>query len=475
MIPYCKSNNLLMKKITLFFAFLFSISMYSQNIRGIVKDITNNTNITDANVYIKNTNKGAFTTNGKFKIYQKRKLKESDSLVVSHIGYKTVTISLKNYQRERLIISLEPTNQHLNEITISSTKKLRRKLPFKKLTSLDKGLYAFGAATKNDKIYVVGGDESDNSNDLRQELVPERMDKYPMTEMNNIDFRVLLDNFAQNSFSWKGYNNQLYIYNIANNSWEKSDIKLDQRANNVAHFYKDELIVLGGKRLSKNKRFEYLKDEIEIVNTDKNKVTVDKTNPHKAVNFASALVNEHIVVMGGSIKRNMHGEKTYSDKIHSFNLKTGKWFEIGKMTMAKESKGILIGNKIYLVGGFNKKALNTIESFDLNSGKWTKETELFEAVGRPGLAYKNDTVYIFNNNKLSTFNVHTKTLNEYTIDLPIVHSELILKNDKLFIVGGRVLKEYNNKPSASIYSIDLNEFDNTMVRFSKTNSDLAGN
>jgi hypothetical protein len=54
-----------------------------------------------------------------------------------------------------------------------------------------------------------------------------------------------------------------------------------------------------------------------------------------------------------------------------------------------------------------------------------------------------------------------------------VHSELILKNDKLFIVGGRVLKEYNNKPSASIYSIDLNEFDNTMVRFSKTNSDLA--
>ena len=35
------------------------------------------------------------------------------------------------------------------------------------------------------------------------------------------------------------------------------------------------------------------------------------------------------------------------------------WFEIGKMTMAKESKGILIGNKIYLVGGFNKKALNT--------------------------------------------------------------------------------------------------------------------
>lgn len=465
-----------MKKIILLFTLLFSISIYSQNIRGIVKDISNDSYIADANVYIKNTNKGAFTsTNGKFKIYLKRKLKKSDSLVISHVGYKTETISLKNYQREKLIITLSPSPQHLDEITISSTKKLRRKLPYTKLTSLNKGLFAFGIAAKNNKIYVAGGDESDNSNDLRQELLPELLDRYPMTEMGDFDFRELISNVTLNSFSWKGYSNYLYIYDIDNNSWKKSNVKLDQRANNVAHFYKDELIILGGKRLSKNKRFEYLKDEIETINTSNNKITIDKINPHKAVNFASAIVNEHIIVMGGSVKRNMHGQKTYSDKIHSFNLKTGKWFEIGKMRMPKEVKGILIGNKIYIVGGFNKKALKTIESFDLNTGKWTNEAKLFEAIGRPGLAYKNDTLYIFNNNKLTTFNINSKTLNEYSIDLPIVHSELILKNNKLFIVGGRVLKEYNNKPSANIYSIDLNEFDNTMVRFSKTNSDLAGN
>ncbi len=57
---------------------------------------------------------------------------------------------------------------------------------------------------------------------------------------------------------------------------------------------------------------EYLDDKIEIVDLKTNSIKVDATNPHQAVDFASLVYKNNLIVMGGSIKQNNLGVKQYS-------------------------------------------------------------------------------------------------------------------------------------------------------------------
>jgi len=47
-------------------------------------------------------------------------------------------------------------------------------------------------------------------------------------------------------------------------------------------------------------------------------------------------------------------------------------------------------------------------------------------------------------------------------------SSLFYYNDKLYLLGGFKENEFTKTPSSNLYSIDLNEFENTAISKSKT-------
>ncbi len=239
--------------------------------------------------------------------------------------------------------------------------------------------------------------------------------------------------------------------------------KFKKRAYHNLNYYNNKLYVLGGKRLARNRKFEYLENQIEIFDQEKNIITIDNTNPHQAVNFASFSYGDKIIVMGGSIKKKSNGSKEYSNKIHLFNLKSGLWYELGPMPVAKEASGVLIKDKIYLVGGFNKKALTAIETYDLITGKWKKEGDLFKGISKPAITHNGAILYIFEDGKILTYNLLTKELNTYYINLFLKASKLFYSGNTLYILGGFREKSYSAYPSRSLFSIDLNEFENTKI------------
>jgi len=171
--------------------------------------------------------------------------------------------------------------------------------------------------------------------------------------------------------------------------------------------------------------------------------------------------------MGGSVKLKKNGEKIYSDKIHIYNITSGYWYELSKMTKPKEVNGVIINNKIYLVGGFNKIPLKEIESYNLTTGKWKDEGDLFYGIENPALTNHGNTIYIFNDGKILTYNIKTKILNEYEINLNIKNSQIYYYKNNLFIVGGSIEDDYSKLPSSGIYSINLNEFNKTKINNSK--------
>jgi hypothetical protein len=445
-----------LKKILLIL-FLTPLFAFAQNIKGVVMDQKNNLPIEDVNITVNRFNASTLTDEkGKFKLSFSTGFQETDSIYFSHIGYITKAINLSELQKNEFIIYLDDKIESLGGITLSGNKQLKSKIAFTKLAPSKYALSSFGSILKDDKIYVIGGDASFKT-DAWKKMQYEKVDPTMEDYLRELSFQ----------FSGQAYKGNLLIYDIKTGQWETSKMKFRKRAYHNLNEYNEKIYVLGGKRVSANGVFEYLDDKIEVYDISKNTIIVDNTNPHQAAEFASFTYNDIIIIMGGSVKMSENGTKEYSNKVHSYDINSGYWYELANMPTAKETNGILIKDKIYLIGGFNTKPLSTVESFDLLTEKWETEGELFFGVRNPAIIQNDGIIYFFENEKIYTYNTITKQLKEYLINLPMKASKLYFSENKLYLLGGYIENYYSKYPSPNLFSIDINEFENTKPNRSK--------
>ena len=438
----------------LYIVILLPFIVNAQTISGIIKSETTNLPIEDANIYALRAQIGTITNDiGEFSL---SKAKASDTLQVSHIGYLTAKIAIADFKKSNFIIALKEDIETLNNVEITNRQtKLKSQLDFTKLKSLDNVLYSFGSAVVNDKIYIIGGDISEEENVLK--ILKERS----ISSDNDPNFQKKYLQLLQMQVAKKFYREDLLIYDPKTDVWEKSNTKFKRRAYHNVNCYNNTLYVLGGKRMSTNQRFEYLENEIEVFDINKNSITIDKTNPHMAADFASFVYKDNIIVMGGSTKKTEKGEKTFTDKVHMYNITSGLWYELAKMPVAKEVKGVLIGDKIFTVGNNDNKSLSEIQSFDLTHETWKNEATLISHLENPAIAYNVDDIYLFEDGKLSIYNTKSKQIKEYFVDLQLRDATMHFINNKLYILGGYSFGSFMKIPSSKVYSISIDEFDTT--------------
>ncbi|KAF2515141.1 Kelch repeat-containing protein [Flavobacterium foetidum] len=440
--------------------FLIPFLSESQTINGIVRSKANNSSIENANLLaIQNQIRTLTNANGAFVLNLDEKT--NDSLQVSHIGYITTKIAVKDLKKSNYIIFLHEEIENLNEVEIKFHRKLKPKIHFEKLAPLKDAVFSFASLLHDGKIYIAGGETSFKS------------DAFEIAKTKTIsnDSEVFMSVYFQELRRQEGstsYSGNLSIYDIKTNTWETSKTKFIKRAYHNLHFYDNSLYILGGKRISANEKFEYLENQIEILDIVKNEVVTDKTNPHQAINSLSFLYKDNIIIMGGAIKTNTKGKKTFTNKIHFYNITSGLWYELSEMPIAQEASGILIQDKIYLIGGNNGKAMSEIQNFDLTNAKWLNEGELFSGLERPAIASQNNLIYIFDSRKLYLYNITTKVLKEFLVDIDTTYAAMHLFQNKLYIVGGISQNELGSKPTGDLYSIAVDEFENTQPSRIKT-------
>jgi hypothetical protein len=450
----------MVSKIFIFILALSTFTSFGQKISGKVLDNKNNLPIKNVNVYLNKTKEGTTTNKkGEFKLKFKSLAKQTDTITFSIIGYTSKSFTLNELKVNNNTIHLSKKIEVLNEVVLNSNKKLNSKIQFNKLSPLKGGVYSFASSLIKDNIFVIGGDASYIEDTAKRTFL--EMGSYSESVFSDLLKRLRINP------SWLNYKGNLQIYDIITDTWTTSDLKFRKRAYNNSNYYNNKIYVLGGTRLTSNRKFEYLEDKIEVFDLKTQTIVIDDTNPHQATNFASFIYDSNIIVMGGSVKLKDNGEKLFTSKSHIYNLESGYWYQLSDMPEAKEVKGILIKNKIYIIGGFNNKPLKEIESYNLTTGEWEKEGELFSPIAIPALAYHNNFIYIYNNKKICTYNIETKELTEYLIDLPYKSSELYYFDDKIYILGGYFENEYSKKPSKNLYSIHLSEFEETAINKSK--------
>lgn len=440
--------------------FTFYCSVLSAQNKGVVMDGISKNLLAGVNIYL-NNKKVISKTNerGEFIIKKLARTNKNDTLLFSYIGYSIKKVSISDLKENENKVYLFKDTLSLKEITVISNKlTLDPSIKYEKMTPLKVGVYSFGAALIGDKIYVIGGNETYEDNDLL-----DNMDKYVDNGNDDAESFLKKINSSGSNFNWSNYCNKLQVYDIATDYWHNSNLKFGKRAYHNINYSNNKIYVLGGKLLSTNRVTEYLDNKIEVYDMNRNKVVTDKTNPHQAINFASFSYNNNLIIMGGSTKLKMNGEKEYSNKAHLLDLKTGLWYKLPDMLSPKETKGVAIDATVYLIGGFNNRPLKEIESYNIGTGKWNAEGELPYEVERPAIAYNEDIIYIFEDRKIQTYNIKTKEKNAYLIDLSLKYSELLYANNMLYILGGLEEYSFSKLPSRNLYRIDLRNFKKTMT------------
>ncbi|MCK8524407.1 carboxypeptidase-like regulatory domain-containing protein [Aquimarina sp. D1M17] len=452
-----------MVKVRLFFLIVFSFSFsFGQTIKGTVLEKNSNVPLSEVNIYLKKDKTGTITDEkGRFSFKIKAEVKEGDTIVFSHLGHKNRYFSISEIRKIGNIIYLESDIEALHEVSISADKKLQSNIKFKELAPLEKAIHSFGAVLVNDKIYIVGGDIS-LIEDAHLKII---QDDPSLTGGPGSNFKDFLQELrSRRGISNKHYSGNMFVYHISSDAWEVSENKFRERAYHNLNFYDNKIYVVGGKRFSQNRKYEYLDDKIEIFDIEKDTILVEDVNPHQAVNSFSCIYKDRLIILGGSTKLKNGKTKVYSDKVRFVNLKTGLWYELDNMPEAKELNGVLVNDKLYVVEtGSGRNDNTSLESYDLLTGKWERESDFFVTMDRPAITHNKGVVYFFEEGKIHTYDTITKTLNQYSIDLFLKASSLFCYKDTLYILGGIVDDNRIQLPSSRLISIPLEEFEKTKI------------
>lgn len=222
---------------------------------------------------------------------------------------------------------------------------------WKKLTDIPNPATNLAVAAVNGKIYAIGGDKFQNSNREYNPKTNTWKILAPMpTARQHIDCGIFDNNiFIMGGLtSWKLISMKNEVYNIATNRWLEK-VAVPSLRNCPAIVTIDSLIYVIGGGGSKASVWEETAS-IECYNIKSNTWERKADLPYKLYKSAAIVVNNELVVLGGSTTI---GENTVTlDKVLIYNSESDEWIE----TTPLPSKNIFfgctsIGNKIYVIGG----------------------------------------------------------------------------------------------------------------------------
>lgn len=419
-----------MMRIAIFICILF-IGVLSCNaqIKGVVVDGGKKQSLSGVNIYLQKDFVGLGATDGKGEFeFARNHIEMSDTIVFSYVGYLSFKCTLHELQHLNEVAMYEQP-QLLHEVVIGGERPPFF-LEWIRLASLPKSLYSFGSFLHDGKIYVVAGDET---------LV-----------------YMVAKGQRQGTEAWEYHSTEMYVYDIAADAWKKCAEGFAPRAGHAAHFYKDKIFVLGGKRFSTNRKLEYTDATMEVYDLAQDTLYIDPVNPHQTVDFTSFIYNDCLYVMGGAIK-----EKVFSDKIHVLDLRQGVWYELGDTIPPEHCgrmNGVLVGDKVYFFGGFRTTPMWTAASYDLQTAEWRKLCDLKDGVAYPGLVSHGDYIYIFENRNLQVYNIKTDRVHIYQLaGLDIENAGLFYWEDTLYIVGGCTRRGIYVSPHDDVIAVDMSQ------------------
>jgi N-acetylneuraminic acid mutarotase len=262
-------------------------------------------------------------------------------------------------------------------------------LQFKNLANMSAGRGATASVIVNDDIYVSNGYQA-KASDARY------VEKYNITtnSWSILNSTLLPKRFANS----ETYNNKIYIFN----GWGNS--------------------------------------HLEIIDLATNTLSKGAVNRSYTGNAGSAIHNGRIYVFGGS---GLNGAATtvFSNKFQYYDIALNTWNPLPDMPTAREAKGKIVNDKLYVIGGFNGTPSRLINVYDLNTNRWTDKYTMPVGISGHSLAVSGNKIFIVgglnNQSFLAYFDTTTNKLHQLSSNMiPRRDATAEVYNNKLYIIGG---------------------------------------
>lgn len=282
-------------------------------------------------------------------------------------------------------------------------------LQFKNLANMSAGRGATASVTVNDDIYVSNGYQA-KASDARY------VEKYNITSnsWSILNAPLLPKKFANS----ETYHNKIYIFN----GWGNS--------------------------------------HLEIIDLATNSISKGAVNRSYTGNSGSAIHNGRIYVFGGS---GLKGAATtvFSNKFQYYDIASDTWNPLPDMPTAREAKGKIVNDKLYVIGGFNGTPSRLINVYDLNTNVWIDRYTMPVGISGHSLAVYGNKIFIAgganNQSFLAYFDTTTHKLHQLSSNMiPRRHAAAEVHNHKLYIIGGSTTS-LTSSALKSIQVADINE------------------
>jgi len=274
---------------------------------------------------------------------------------------------------------------------------------------------------------------------------------------------IVNDNiYVSNGYQEKGgIANYIEKYNITDNSWSVLNSALLTKKFANSETYNNKIYIFNG----------WGNSHLEIVDLATNTITKGAVNHSYTGNAGSAIYNGKIYVFGGS---GLNGAKNtvFSKKFQVYDIASNTWNPLPDMPTARETKGKIVNDKLYVIGGFNGTPSRLINVYDLNSNLWIKQYTMPSGISGHSLAVSDNKIFIvggFNNQTfLAYFDTTTNTFHQLSSNMiPRRHATAEVYNNKLYIIGGST----TSLTSSAIKSIQVADINENVLSANVANDD----
>ncbi|WP_284464581.1 kelch repeat-containing protein [Chryseobacterium sp.] len=237
--------------------------------------------------------------------------------------------------------------------------------------------------------------------------------------------------YVSNGYQENGGNaNFIEKYNITDNKWSILNATLSPKKFANSETYDNKIYIFNG----------WGNSHLEIVDLATHKVTKGAVNRSYTGNAGSAIHNGKIYVFGGS---GLNGAATtvFSNRFQYYDIASNTWHPLPDMPTAREAKGKIVNDKLYVIGGFNGTPSRLINVYDLKTNLWTNQYTMPAGIYGHSLAVSGNKIFIAggvnNQSFLAYFDTTTNTLHQLSSNMiPRRHAAAEIYNNKLYIIGG---------------------------------------
>ena len=241
--------------------------------------------------------------------------------------------------------------------------------------------------------------------------------------------------YVSNGFSAKEkFTGLIEKYDISKNEWSVLTASLIPKQFPSSIIVGKELYVFNG-----DLKDGTLNAKMEVVDISTGQIQFSTDNPNPAHAAGVAEWNEIIYAFGGKISPD---KLIYSNSLYKFDPAEKKWTKLSSMPEKKETKGVIVDGKLYVIGGYNGEASNRITMYDIQTDKWTKLTKLPFGVSAHSVVAYGDKIYVvFDFTNQSFIGYYDIPANKFVIleqsgMTGRRHAGAHIVNDKLYIMGG---------------------------------------